>query len=261
VEHKQTRGAATETTFSQAFPISPRNSSTAICHMLKTVSSHRLIVTESSLEALVKDVKEELDSSGYALEIQELPLLIDIYPYLARESKSDAFEPLPPSSRVESPDDVVLYIHSSGSTGLPKSIPMRNELFSKMIFSPLVEPLKGLQEPYCERSFLPFFLFLTVHTVFATPGLPDFHLVGVWMHFMYPLYVGRPSGIFRPTYPRPPLVSSSATILAALQDLKPTATLVMPSILESWAHDVEAVKYLQTLDEIVSALTMAACPY
>jgi hypothetical protein len=76
------------------------------------------------------------------------------------------------------------------------------------------------------------------------------------MHFAYPLYAGRPSGIFRPTYPQPPLLPSPATILAALKELKPTATITIPSILESWARDPEAVKYLKTLDNIVSTFTM-----
>jgi long-subunit acyl-CoA synthetase (AMP-forming) len=118
--------------------------------MLRTVSSHRLIVTESSLGTLVKDVKEELASSDYALEIHELPPLPSIYPHLARESKDDVFQPIPPSSRVESSNEVVLYIHSSGSTGLPKSIPIMQEVFSKMVYNPLVDPLKHLKHPYCE---------------------------------------------------------------------------------------------------------------
>jgi hypothetical protein len=74
------------------------------------------------------------------------------------------------------------------------------------------------------------------------------------MHLVYPLYTGRPSAIFRPAYPRPAFVSSPAAILAALKELKPTATLVMPSVLESWSHNVEAIKYLQTLDGLVGTL-------
>jgi hypothetical protein len=78
--------------------------------------------------------------------------------------------------------------------------------------------------------------------------------MGVWMHLMHPLYTGRPSGIFRPTYPDPPIVTSPATILAALQKLKPTSTMVIPSILEQWSHDVETIQYLKTIDDIVSVL-------
>jgi hypothetical protein len=97
---------------------------------------------------------------------------------------------------------------------------------------------------------------LTRDVVLAAPGWPDFHIVGVWMHFMHPLYTGRPSGIFRPTYPRPPVVASPMTILETLKALKPTDTRVMPSILEAWAHDPAAIRYLKTLNEIVSTLAM-----
>jgi acyl-CoA synthetase (AMP-forming)/AMP-acid ligase II len=147
----------------KAFPISPRNSSTAICHVLRTVSSHRLIVTESSLDSLVNDVKAELASSDYDLNIHELPSLSDIYPHLSQESQDDAFEPILLSSRTESPDDAVLYIRSSGSTGLPKSVPLTNELFSKLTYDALVEPWKDWQDPYC-GFFVLLLLFVSDHT-------------------------------------------------------------------------------------------------
>jgi acyl-CoA synthetase (AMP-forming)/AMP-acid ligase II len=243
----------------QALIISPRNSSTAICHMLRTASSHRLIVTNSSLGSLVNDVQEEMSLLGHAIELQELPRLPDIYPHLAQESKSDAFQPVSPSAHVKSPNDIVLYLHSSGSTGLPKLIPTTNEVLSKMVYSSLVEPLKNVKRPYCASPACSSTSLLINRTVLAAPGLPGFHVGGIWMHLVYPLYSGRPSGILRPTFPLPPPVSSPAVILAALKSLKPTATLIMPSILESWAHDAEAVKYLKTIDEIVSDMVVATC--
>jgi acyl-CoA synthetase (AMP-forming)/AMP-acid ligase II len=130
----------------QVFPISPRNSPTAICHLLRTVSSHRL-VTESSLQSLVKDIKEEFAS-----------LFPHIYPHLGRESNSDTFEPVPPFPNTGSPDEVALYFHSSGSTGFPKAIPMRNELFHKLVHSFLVESVKDLTEHYCESPGCSVFL-------------------------------------------------------------------------------------------------------
>jgi hypothetical protein len=75
---------------------------------------------------------------------------------------------------------------------------------------------------------------------------------------MYPLYSGRPSTIFRPTYPRPPTALSPATILDALKALKPNSAVVMPSLLEAWVHDVAAVEYIKNLDEIVSVPEIAS---
>jgi hypothetical protein len=88
--------------------------------------------------------------------------------------------------------------------------------------------------------------------VLGCPGLPDFHVVGIWVHLLHPLYTGRPAGIFRPMAPRPPPISSPETILAALKALKPTAAFVIPSLLEAWYHDPDAVAFLKTIDEVVS---------
>jgi acyl-CoA synthetase (AMP-forming)/AMP-acid ligase II len=132
----------------QAFPISPRNSPAAICHILRTVSSHRLIVTESSLQSLVDDVKAELAASGYALAVKELPTLDTIYPHLASETTKHEFEPIALPPRSGNPNEVVMYIHSSGSTGFPKSIPIPQEMFFKLSNDTLVEPLQNYDKPY-----------------------------------------------------------------------------------------------------------------
>jgi acyl-CoA synthetase (AMP-forming)/AMP-acid ligase II len=125
---------------SRAFPISPRNSSAAICHILRTVSSHRLIVTESSLQSLVDDVTAELAALNYALVAKELPTLDKVYPHLATETKGHAFEPIGLPLRSDNPDEVVMCIRSSGSTGFPKSIPIPQEMFSKFSNNTLMYP-------------------------------------------------------------------------------------------------------------------------
>jgi acyl-coenzyme A synthetase/AMP-(fatty) acid ligase len=58
------------------------------------------------------------------LSIEEVPLLHEIYPKLGHEKEEDPFEPYPPGPR-PSLDDICIYIHSSGSTSLPKSIPQK----------------------------------------------------------------------------------------------------------------------------------------
>jgi acyl-CoA synthetase (AMP-forming)/AMP-acid ligase II len=132
------------------FPISPRNSPAAICHVLRTVSAHRLIVTESSFRSLLDDVKAELASSDYSLQIQELPTMDAIYPHLAQETTKHEFEAIALPPRSDNPDEVVMYIHSSGSTGFPKSIPLKQEIFSKFIFDPMFGALRDRKEPFCE---------------------------------------------------------------------------------------------------------------
>jgi acyl-coenzyme A synthetase/AMP-(fatty) acid ligase len=132
--------------------MSPRNSSAAICHMLRKVSSHRLIVTASSLGSLLDDVKKELAATHYALDIQELPAFPDIYPYFTHENISDPFEPIELPSRDTFADGIVLYIHSSGSTGFPKPIPWTHDVLSKVTYSSFVDEYRNLDKDIREFS-------------------------------------------------------------------------------------------------------------
>jgi hypothetical protein len=86
--------------------------------------------------------------------------------------------------------------------------------------------------------------------VIATPGLPSFHTMGV-SQLMHPLYTGRPTVIFRPTYPRPPTVTSPQTVLDTLKAVRAGGAFVVPSLLETWVHDQAAVDYLKTLNILV----------
>jgi hypothetical protein len=102
----------------QAFPMSPRNSSAAICHMMRKVSAHRLMVTAASLGTLLSEVKEELVASGYELSIEELPAFTDIYPHFGFETADMSFESLALPSADAFVNNAPLILHSSGSTVL-----------------------------------------------------------------------------------------------------------------------------------------------
>jgi acyl-coenzyme A synthetase/AMP-(fatty) acid ligase len=136
----------------QTFPMSHRNSPAAICSMLRKTSSHRLIATTASLGSLLDDVKNELAASDYALDITELPAFTDIYPNFTHETVRDPFEPIAVPSRDTFVNDVVLYIHSSGSTGFPKPIPWTHEVFSKYTFTPYCDEYRTL-DPKLRASF------------------------------------------------------------------------------------------------------------
>jgi hypothetical protein len=85
----------------------------------------------------------------------------------------------------------------------------------------------------------------------AAPGMPSFHTMGVIFQLIYPLYTGRPAANFTPTYPRPPTITTPETVLEALEALKPNYAFVVPSLLEVWVHDRDAIKFLKSLDMIV----------
>lgn len=62
------------------------------------------------------------------LTIDEIPALSYAFPKLGRECETDPFVPYPsPASRPDL-DSPAIYLHSSGSTGFPKSIPFSHRI-------------------------------------------------------------------------------------------------------------------------------------
>jgi acyl-CoA synthetase (AMP-forming)/AMP-acid ligase II len=108
----------------QPFLISPRNSATAIVNLLQKTSCHRLLATEASLKTLVDQVRSLVTSISptFDILIEEVPAMADVYPKLSQETAADPFQPYPASVECPLLDDVCAYLHSSGSTGLPKPI-------------------------------------------------------------------------------------------------------------------------------------------
>ena len=98
--------------------------------MLKTTNCHR-VIQQASLLALTSVVKESLAAEEYSVELEDLPAFAEIYPGLTiRQGDGHAaFSHYPPSKTPHKADDLAIYIHSSGSTGLPKSIAWTEKIF------------------------------------------------------------------------------------------------------------------------------------
>lgn len=109
--------------------MSPRNSAPAIVKMLKEVSCHKLLTTQETLKSIVTEVVDLLEKDNYALEIVEMPPLYEIFPRLGVETAADPFEEYPKAAVRPGLDDAMLYLHSSGSTGFPKSIKETYRIF------------------------------------------------------------------------------------------------------------------------------------
>jgi len=109
--------------------MSPRNTPAAIANLLILSSSHRLLATCATLSDLIKDVKAEIFAKDptYELLIEELPALDVIFPRLGLESEGDSFIPYPDIKVRPALSEVCMYLHSSGSTGLPKVIPQTHK--------------------------------------------------------------------------------------------------------------------------------------
>lgn len=104
--------------------MSPRNTAAAIIKLMKDTSCHRLLTTRHTLQSLIDDIQAQvaLSDPNYALQVDEVPAISTIFPELGNEKVEDPFQEYP-SGTCPSLDDVLLYLHSSGSTGLPKTIP------------------------------------------------------------------------------------------------------------------------------------------
>jgi len=110
------------------FPMSPRNSAAAVINMMEKTKCRRLITTQHSLGSLINGIKTDFVCQGAEmsqLHIDEVPALKDLYPALVSDLPNEAAVPYPQTSR-PSKNDILFYLHSSGSTGFPKPIPMTN---------------------------------------------------------------------------------------------------------------------------------------
>ena len=106
---------------SQPFPVSPRNSAAAVINMMKTTNCLRIVTLHHAHQALIDDIREQ--SSGLTFTVEEMPNIFYAFPKLGREVEADSFVPYPDSASQPDANVPAIYIHSSGSTGFPKSIP------------------------------------------------------------------------------------------------------------------------------------------
>ena len=90
--------------------------------MMSSTSCKRVIFDEST-KSLVTQIQAQMETRGTLITLDYLPSIQDVLP----ANFSDATEipevaPYPPPAQLPTLDSVSHYIHSSGSTGLPKSI-------------------------------------------------------------------------------------------------------------------------------------------
>lgn len=219
------------------FPISPRNSGPAVCSMLEKTNCHRLVVTSSSVQGLIHATKAELDSKRYDLQVEEIPALKDLFPDLGNEdSSSGDFEPYPSLERL-SPDDVLIYIHSSGSTGFPKPIAQTVRIIKDWCNQPPAMDVRGLHEDL----------------VLGVAALPAFHTLGFTMQIILPLITGKRIALFHPRFPEPPVNPNPDNTLEALRLTGSNCVIAVPSFFEAWANSKEGVEFLASCEFAASS--------
>ncbi|OAX33021.1 acetyl-CoA synthetase-like protein, partial [Rhizopogon vinicolor AM-OR11-026] len=220
------------------FPMSPRNSAEAVVNMMEKTNCRRLITTHHSLGSLIDGIKTSFVSQGTdmtQLQIDEVPALKDLYPTFVRDLPNEAFVPYPLSTSRSSENDILFYLHSSGSTGFPKSIPMTNLTTTHWCSTPTV--LGNINVPTPMRI--------------NVASLPSFHTLGIYIQLLMPIASLSSVSIYRPTSLHDPLATpimpNAQNILDCILKTKSNSLTVVPFFLEHWASSPDAIDILKPL--------------
>ncbi|KAG1853286.1 acetyl-CoA synthetase-like protein [Suillus tomentosus] len=222
------------------FLMSPRNSVAAVTSMMQKTKCRRLITTRHSLASLIDGVAAGFMSVTQTkqLQIDEIPALTHLYPSLVSGTPDEAIVPYPSLGPPLSENDVLFYLHSSGSTGFPKPIPISNLTAIHWCLMPSILDLTNLPTPIR----------------LGTASLPSFHTFGIYFQLFAPIASLSSVSIYPPTSFLDPLaipvVPNSQNILDSVLKTKSNTLLVVPAFLEQWAFSPSAVDVLKTLEYV-----------
>ncbi|KAG2369146.1 hypothetical protein BDR07DRAFT_1477459 [Suillus spraguei] len=176
------------------------------------------------------------------LQIDEIPALKHLYPSLVSGTQNEAaIVPYPSPGLPLSENDVLFYLHSSGSTGFPKPIPISNLTAIHWCTMPCV--LDHIDIPAPIRV--------------GTASLPSFHTLGIYLQLLVPIATLSSVSIYPPTSLFDPLatpvVPNSQNILDSVLKTKSNALVVVPAFLAQWAFSPSSVDVLKTLKYVAYA--------
>lgn len=89
--------------------------------MMKKTNCSRIVTLAHAHRSLIEGVQREIQ--GVQLTLDEFPTFRYAFPKLGEEVPADYFIPYPSTLKHPDLDSPAIYLHSSGSTGLPKAIP------------------------------------------------------------------------------------------------------------------------------------------
>ncbi|KAH7912703.1 putative nonribosomal peptide synthetase [Hygrophoropsis aurantiaca] len=216
--------------------MSPRNSAPAIADMMKKTNCRRIMTLDHAHHAIVEGVRHELE---YEVFVDELPTLRQLFPKLGKETSADGFTPYPSPAVRPDINSPAIYAHSSGSTGFPKPIGHTHKTQIHWLTQPPIYAYAGM-------SPLP---------RLGGMGLPPFHSYGFAIQVYSPMACGISVSIFAPTSvddPRiTPTIPNSDNMLDCARKTGTTIITSVPSFLEQWAMDENAVNYLKTMEYVI----------
>ncbi|KAF9000290.1 putative nonribosomal peptide synthetase [Cyathus striatus] len=215
------------------FPISHRNSPAAIIHLLKKVSCNRILTTQATLSSLMNNIKGDISQLNpeFELVIDTMPTFEQLYPKLGKESMQHPFDYYPPLHSYLNPDDVILYLHSSGSTGFPKPIP---------------ESVRGLTEWASNHASSAINKYPALRI--GAMALPAFHSLGFCAQVIYTVYGLICVSVFPPVVKSPddqPCLPTSNNILEHLRRTGSNGLIIIPTLLREIVECPDGVDTLR----------------
>ncbi|EJT96904.1 acetyl-CoA synthetase-like protein [Dacryopinax primogenitus] len=228
-----------------AFPMSTGNSLPALEHPILQTSCRYLFGSRDVCGArpsTLKDVTSSLLDLSPSLQLIDVPSCADLYPRLRMhpvlpyDPKADALltpliEPLHSHPRPATLQDPAFFLHSSGSTNLPKPIPFSHRHW---IGECRDAATGGFDMPGSRWGVM---------------GLPAFHGMGVCLMLGAAAASGSVSVMFKPSTPR--IMPTSENIIEACKRGKADYLLAVPSSCIDWARDPDSIKYLATMKGVL----------
>ncbi|KAJ7629663.1 hypothetical protein DFH06DRAFT_1225067 [Mycena polygramma] len=221
--------------------ICPVLTPTAIVDLLRKSACHRMVTTRRTLGPLILAIEEELRLTDpvFQLSIEEIPSLLEIYPNLGSETATHPFQPYNSGGEKPSLDDICMYQHSSGTTGLPKCIPHTHRSIMHFAQFDLVTDLRRYVGPPHASGAM---------------GQPPFAFSGMSCQLLGPLYGGVPVAVYPPTVISPELLPISPTpdnMIACARNTNCKAILTLPGALMAWFKSPETMEFLKSLNIVL----------
>ncbi|KAF4612669.1 hypothetical protein D9613_011881 [Agrocybe pediades] len=210
-----------------AFPISPRNSPAAVAHLLNKVNVKCLFVgKDTGILELASSALDLLDASQHASSkplTAQMPTFEELFLDYPGEADDIPFER-------RGDDEIVFYIHSSGSTSFPKPIPWTGYRMSQV----------ALPTYFGERDL--------TGVIWSLHIMPMYHGLGVMQLCLAPS-TGHVLSVFEPKSPA--IAPTPKNHFEAAAACKSNVIFSVPAIIAEWSRHPDYVEWLSTRDAVI----------
>ena len=201
--------------------------------MLETTSCLHAL-SHASTAPLVQQVREDFESKGCILQVHELASMDRIFPELfgRLDGRTLEVELYPAPEESVDPESPWLFVHSSGSTGFPKSIPHKHcHATDWLRYS--TSPCRFTCAEVADFAlYIDIFGSCQTEIRFGVMGLPTFHGMGILFQLCFPACSSEGVVVNAPQYPDPPVVPNPQNMFDVSKLAECVALIALPSFIE-----------------------------